>query len=270
MKGDLGSRWPSWPWSSDDNMKRFEAVVFDLGGPLIEYDGEHAIWPDLEAPGLQAAHDYLQKQGISVPDLEQFSLAGFDLLPRRWQMATSGERNLTVPVFLADILDNLGVTVPGESMLEAAASRYEAAVCAGATPIPHSREVVAQLKSEGYKLGLISNTMFSGKAHLADLEKFDLSGYFDAELFSSDVNEWKPNRAPFRRILNELNVAPEKAVFIGDDPGADVLGGRRAGMYVVHFESSDRFPSPDGARPDATIYSLPELIRLLKQLNGAN
>ena len=69
--------------------------------------------------------------------------------------------------------------------------------------------------------------------------------------------------------MAELGVTPESAVFVGDDPTVDVIGARRAGMRVVHFESSDRFPGlGEAARPDATIGDLRQLTPLLHSLNG--
>ncbi len=88
-------------------------------------------------------------------------------------------------------------------------------------------------------------------------------------LFSADANKWKPNRAPFNHIMSELRAAPETTVFIGDDPGADVIGARRAGMHVIHFQSSDRFPSPGNELPDATIDDLRQLHAVLGYMNGA-
>jgi putative hydrolase of the HAD superfamily len=244
--------------------------VFDLGGTLIEYAGEHDSWPDLEGPGLLAAHNYLHAQGLQLPAIEPFTLAGFNLLPKRWRLATSGERNLTVPSFLAEILENLGAEVPSDHLLSQAAKDYESAVCQGAKPIPNSLTVLSALRAKGYKIGLISNTMFSGESHKADIKRFGMEDCFDSTLFSADLNEWKPTVAPFRRILHDLEVDAGQAVFIGDDPAADVIGGKQAGMKAIYFVSSNRFSVPDGASPDATIHSLLELEEEVRRLDNSN
>ena len=56
---------------------------------------------------------------------------------------------------------------------------------------------------------------------------------------------------------------PDNAVFIGDSPVHDVVGGKAAGLYTIYFHSSDRFGEPDGEQPDATIHQLDELPLLL-------
>ena len=129
--------------------------------------------------------------------------------------------------------------------------------------IDGARDTLIALKEQGYKLGLLSNTMFDGSIHVADLERFELDPYFDAMLFSADLNMWKPNAAPYHYLLDKLGAAPANAVFIGDSPVHDVVGGKGAGMHAIYFRSSDRFGEPDGVQPDATIDQLDELPRLL-------
>ena len=248
-------------------MALIEAIVFDLGGTLIDYVGRYASWPDLETPGFTAAYHYLQLQGVPLPDPVRFRMVGFDLLPGRWRQATSGQKNLTLPSLLAEVLDNFNIQSPETIVLEQAADRYQSAVCADAVPIPDGKEVLGLLQGQGLNLGLISNTMFTGRSHIGDMEKFGLAPFFQAMVFSADSNMWKPNVAPFREVLAQLGVEPGAAVFIGDDPAADVVGGRRAGMYTVYFRSNDRFASPDGILPNATIYALRELPPLISKLN---
>jgi putative hydrolase of the HAD superfamily len=242
-----------------------DTIVFDLGGTLIEYAGPYAVWPDLETPGFLAAYRHLNQNGWQLPEFEQFKQAGFDLLPARWQRAAAGEQNLQLAGLLADVLQATGVGNVPDAHLDKAAQLYEAAICAQAVVMPDAREVVAQVKAAGFKIGLVSNTMFRGTAHRADMERFGLLDYFDAMVFSADVNKWKPTAAPFLQVLDELGATGETAVYIGDDPGSDMVGGQRAGMRTIHFQSSERFPNPKGIQPDARIHKLTELLPILSQ-----
>jgi len=247
-----------------------EAVVFDLGGTLIEYAGAYVRWPELETPGFTAAHDYLIRQGITLPEFARFQAAAFELLPGRWRRATAGEKNLRLVELLQEVVEACDGVCPEATWLNEAAERYQAAVRAQAEPIAGAQAVVAHLKEQGYRLGLLSNTMFTGVAHREDLARFGLADYFDTMVFSADVGKWKPNAEPFLHVLEDLKVSPEAAVYIGDDPASDVVGGRRAGMRTIHFRSSDRFASPDGVKPHAAIDSLAELPPLLTRwkMNG--
>jgi HAD superfamily hydrolase (TIGR01549 family) len=240
-----------------------KAVIFDLGGTLIEYAGEYHLWPDMETPGLRAAHNHLTAQGTAVPAFDAFRDAGFALLPKRWRQATAGEQNLRLADLIGEILAANGYAEGKTAVIAAAAQAYEAAIQAQCRPIEGGKALLEQLQESGYRLGLISNTMFRGEAHLEDLARFGLDGYFHATLFSADENKWKPNRAPFDHILEELKVEPGAAVYVGDDPANDVVGSQRAGLKAVHIRSSERFAIPAGARADATIDRLADLPQTL-------
>ena len=105
--------------------------------------------------------------------------------------------------------------------------------------------------------------MFTGQAHVKDLARYGLVDYFDTLLFSADEGKWKPNAAPFLHVLDALDVAPETAVYIGDNPAHDVGGGQGVGMRTIHIKSSARFPSPNGLQPTAEITQLAELPAIL-------
>lgn len=245
---------------------KIRAIIFDLGGTLLEYASVYQSWPELEIPGLQAAYGYLAAHGVSLPDRGNYQSGAFELLPMLWDMAVKGQRNLTVSNFLEEIIVSSGCKKPDADVLEQAARKYESAVCAGVEPLPHSLQTVRYLKEKGYRLGLVSNTMFRGVSHIADLKRFGLDSFFDSMVFSADVNKWKPSPEPFLHVLGELHTDPSHAVFIGDDPVVDVAGGHNAGLFTIHYPSSQRFPSHDGLKPDATIHNLGELPGLLDRL----
>lgn len=243
--------------------KLIDTVIFDLGGTLIEYAGPYAVWPDLETPGFTAVYQHLNQNGWHLPEFETFKQTGFKLLPVRWKRAAAGEQNLELVDLLADVLHTNGVNSVPADFLVKAAELYESAICAQAVMMPDAREVVAQVKVAGFKVGLVSNTMFRGAAHIADMERFGLLDYFDAMVFSADVNKWKPTAAPFLHVLDKLGVEGGTAVYIGDDPGSDMVGGQRAGMRTIHYRSSNRFAEPADIQPDARIHKLTDLLPIL-------
>ena len=236
-----------------------QAVLFDLGGTLIEYAGPYAVWPDLETPGLEAAYTFLREKGVRLPSFERFSGTGFTLLPLRWQMAVNGERNLRLIDFLLEILEANKVDVQNQAWLVEAASLYQDAICAQAVPLEAARETLDFVKRQGYQIGLLSNTMFTGSAHISDLKRFAMDSYFNAMLFSADAGKWKPSAEPYLDLLNQLNVASENGIFVGDDPANDMVGGKKAGLRTILMRSSQRFQQPDGVNPDAIISHLNEL-----------
>lgn len=247
-----------------------QAVIFDLGGTLIEYAGPYTAWPDLETPGFEAAYGLLAQQGVVLPAFEQFREAGFAMLPQRWRQATLGEQNLRLVDLLTAVLHTHDLHETDPTWLSEAAELYQTAICGQAHMFADAPQVLDYVKQQGYKIGLLSNTMFTGAAHMNDLRRFGLIDYFDALLFSADVGKWKPTAEPFLHIADMLEVAPATAVYIGDDPGSDVVGGQRAGMRTIHVQSSQRFPSPAGVEPDARVTSLGEVTAVLKRWQAAS
>jgi putative hydrolase of the HAD superfamily len=240
------------------------AVLFDLGGTLIEYAGPYTSWPALETPGLAAAYASLHQMGYEMPSQTHFQQAGFSLLPPMWQAAIRHEANLRVEDLLLRVLAEIGVAEVDTADVSTAAAHYGAAIQSQATLIPYAVETVAQVKAAGFRVGLVSNTMFPRAMHQADMDRFGLTPYFDVMVFSADVNMWKPNASLFEQVLKLLGASPETAVYIGDDPASDVVGGQAAGMRTVYFRSNGRFITPPGVVPHAEIAELAELLPLLE------
>ena len=136
----------------------------------------------------------------------------------------------------------------------------------GATLAPGTRDVLAWLRDRGLRVGVISNTLWTGDDEMrADLPRVDLADLVDVVVTSHTTGFRKPHRAIFERALS-LAGAPASASFmVGDEPYADVLGAKRAGMRAVWLRLPPPRPHPVGAPPDlhvdpdARVSSLPEL-----------
>lgn len=98
---------------------------------------------------------------------------------------------------------------------------------------PDVEPVFELLKSTGYRLGLISNW----DARLAKL-CFDmgLDRYLDSVLSSASVGLIKPDPDMFETACERLNVEPRRAVHVGDQYFADILGARGAGLHPVMID----------------------------------
>jgi putative hydrolase of the HAD superfamily len=186
------------------------AVVFDLGGTLIDYQG--------------------------------------------------GGPTFQLGDFLARTCAAYSIRLSPDLMAEGL-RRYAGTIQAGSRPLDGGPELLRQLKGRGLKLGLVSNTMWPGWMHRADMRRFGLDGYFDYLLFSGESGLWKPQPATFEHVLDQLDVTAAESVFIGDNPSVDVAPAQRVGMRGVWIESPG--VSLDGVQPDATIHGLAELPAVL-------
>jgi putative hydrolase of the HAD superfamily len=98
-------------------------------------------------------------------------------------------------------------------------------------------ERVRTLRTEGYRLGLITNNVREGSAVWRALVPVD--ELFDAVVDSSEVGMRKPNPAIYHHALELLGgVPPAEAVFLDDSPG-NVVGAQRAGLHAILVEDPE-------------------------------
>ncbi len=94
---------------------------------------------------------------------------------------------------------------------------------------PNVRRMLLMLRSEGYKLGLISNTHWR---FLPNLRK-QFEEFFDVMTLSYEHGYVKPHPSIFMTTLEKLGVTPNQSLHVGDDPIADIQGARNIGMKTV-------------------------------------
>jgi HAD superfamily hydrolase (TIGR01509 family) len=104
------------------------------------------------------------------------------------------------------------------------------AECASVALVPGVASLLAFLKRRGIKLGLVSNLASPFKA---PVETLGLAAAFDATAYSCDEGLTKPNPEIYRRTLARLGVAPEHALFVGDNLPNDVNGPAALGLRTA-------------------------------------
>ena len=114
---------------------------------------------------------------------------------------------------------------------------------------PEVPEVLQQLRSQGYELGVISNfdTRFFEIIRALRLEHF-----FDSITISSLAGSAKPSPQIFQHALDQHVVEPEEAMHVGDDPKEDFEGATHAGLSGILLDR-------DGAGKDETIPCIADL-----------
>ena len=86
------------------------------------------------------------------------------------------------------------------------------------------------LKSEGYKLGVITS---GPEYQRLKLKLAGLIDYFDVVVTREDVKAIKPEPEIFLYALERVGVEPGKALMVGDSLSQDVYGAKNVGMTSV-------------------------------------
>jgi putative hydrolase of the HAD superfamily len=130
-------------------------------------------------------------------------------------------------------------------------------------PMPGAVDALRELTARGLRLGIVSNTgRTPGTVLRRILARHDMLRYFDAVAisYSDEVGFRKPDPRIFARSLQALGVAPGRALHVGDNPHADVLGAQKVGMRTAHYAIAGCVPSPVA---DVVIRDLADLPRSL-------
>jgi putative hydrolase of the HAD superfamily len=124
------------------------------------------------------------------------------------------------------------------------------------TPYPDAAPALADLRSAGLRLAVVSNWDCSLRGILAEV---GLAAALDAVVVSAEVGEPKPGPKPFRRALERLRCGAGEALYVGDSLETDVQGARGAGLPALLLDRAGvRTVDSDVER----IFSLAELPEL--------
>ncbi len=100
----------------------------------------------------------------------------------------------------------------------------------------------------------------------ADLQTIGLARHFDASVAAPSFGVAKPDPRIFLEACNLLGVAPQEAVYVGDDLLLDVQGAQRAGLRAVWMNRMGKVNDmPEQVRPDLETSSLDGLLDWLKR-----
>ncbi len=184
-------------------MARFEAVIFDMDGVLIDSEPLH----------FAVLSDLLERSGhtLTRAENEQFigttSEAMFSTLSARHGLAG------TVAEYIARY---------DEMLLHVRKQPHD--------PAPGVAALMARLRALGKRLAVASS---SRRAWVeATIQSLGLAGGFDVVVTGDDVERGKPDPAIYLLTAQRLGVAPELCVAIEDSPNG-VQSARLAGMTVL-------------------------------------
>jgi 2-haloacid dehalogenase len=184
---------------------RRSAVVFDLGGVLIDWDPRHLYRRLFDDPDEMEA--FLDEVSLAEWNAEQD--AG-----RPWTLA--------VELLVAEHPER-------RDLIEAFHSRWPETL---AGEIPGTVAVLAELRATGVRLFALSN--WSAETYPVALERFGFLSWFEGVVISGEVGVVKPDRRIFEHLAGRFRVDPTTAVFIDDSP-ANVEAARRLGFQAIRF-----------------------------------
>jgi phosphoglycolate phosphatase len=224
----------------DASVSLCQAVLFDLDGTLAD------TAPDLAAAVNKMRHE----RGLEMVPLD-------DLRP----LASAGARGLIGRAF--------GIGPEHHdyaSMREEFLANYEADLCIETTLFPGIDALLDELDARSVRWGIVTNKVARLTDPLVALLGLDLRA---GCVVSGDTTPHsKPHPAPLLHAARELNLAPERIVYVGDDL-RDVQAGFAAGMVTVaaaYGYCGDDIP-PTSWHAQHVVDSPAELQKLLREIS---
>jgi HAD superfamily hydrolase (TIGR01662 family) len=247
-------------------MRAFEAILFDLGGTLLYFDGS---WPEILQQRNHILVSSLQKAGLEIEPITFLS----ELQARiRAYAEASGPDFIeyTTEYILRSLLGESGYPDLDRAVLRSALEAQNR-ISQEHWQVEDDTLVTLQaLKQEGYRLAIISNAGDDRDVQVL-IDKAGIRPFFDIIVTSAAQGIRKPNPKLFWRVLEKLGVEPKRSAMVGDTLGADILGAGNAGIFSIWITRRADFPAnrahADTIHPDSQISTLSELPDLISSVN---
>lgn len=167
-------------------MQEFDVIVFDLGGVLLDISGVQAI---LEWRNHQENLPEFWLKWINSP-----SVRGFE----------SGQ--IEADQFIEGVVTEFELPVDGKTFAQSYASWIKG-MFSGA------EQLLTQLKPN-YQLACLTNT---NSLHWPEVIKTGVIDFIDTPFVSFEMGEVKPEIAIYQIMLAQLNVEPQRVLFLDDN-----------------------------------------------------
>jgi HAD superfamily hydrolase (TIGR01509 family) len=160
-----------------------------------------------------------------------------------------------------EVLSELGVEDP-EAFVDAEHEVWRPAHAV----LGSAQAMLESLRSRGIKTGLVANSWPDPPRLLReDVAAFGLADLLDVLVFSEEVGAAKPQPGIFLHALEQLEVEPFAAMFVGDRLVADVQGAAAVGMTTVQalwFRADDT----PGIEPDFMAFTPMDVLNAVRRL----
>jgi len=193
---------------------RFKAVLFDLVGTLVKtLDGPKIYERILKVYGVNVSIDDIAK--ADAENMEEFDVEEMVKLMQdfwvKWNLR---------------LLEKIGV----QDNRDFLARTLDKVWWEYAKPEVYSdvSETLAQLKSGGIKIGIVTNGFENDYKQI--LRKLGWTDYFDVVVGIDACRKAKPESEIFLFAVNKLHLHPEETIFIGDSVNSDYEGAEKAGL----------------------------------------
>jgi len=186
-----------------------KAVIFDMDGVLIDAKDWH----------YDALNKALIKFGMEISRLDH--LTTYDGLSTGQKLKILSKVN-NLPESLHSFINELKQQYTMDIVYQSC------------KPMFQHQYALGQLKSEGYKLAVASNSIRNSVSVMMDKSK--LIDYLEFYLSNQDVSKAKPDPEIYNAAISKLGLLPNECVIVEDNENG-LKAARASGAYVLKVET---------------------------------
>lgn len=220
-------------------MPKPDAVLFDLGGTLVEYYTREQF-PPIMAQAVDEVGAYLAERGLALPPP--------DVVRERTEQEKHTSPDYRVRPLEGRLHRIFGLSATDDPDLSLElCRRWLRPVFALSRVYPDSKPLLQRLRRAGLRTAILSNSPWGSPPVLwrEEVARLGLTPLVDEVLFCGDVGWRKPAPPIFLEAMRRLGTSPDRCLFVGDDPRWDVAGPRALGMDAVLIDRFGRAAEPE-------------------------
>jgi putative hydrolase of the HAD superfamily len=239
-----------------------KAILFDLGGTLVHYC-DRREFPTILEQGINNVRDYLYLNGM-------LQISQEDICRRVWLEDYENEDYRVRPLEQRLIrIFRLQKEVCSDELLETICGCFMTPFFKLAQLYDDTIPVLHQLNSEGYRVAIVSNSLWGCPAHLwrEEIARQGLNKLINTTVFCRDVGWCKPAHQIYGCALAEIGARAEDCLFIGDDPRWNFYGPKAVGIDAVLLDRSGEMQEVTEERIENLYQIFDQLTRLRSSEN---
>jgi putative hydrolase of the HAD superfamily len=217
---------------------RYEAVLFDFFGTLVEYQ------PDRARLDYPSSHCLLASWGHSLT--HQTFITQWDLASAELEMkAAASFKEFTMADAALAFSATCGLQLSPERC-QALGATFVTEWQKHVRPIDGVPELLGRL-ARSARLGIVSNTHDAAMVP-SILRSMGVADEFDVIVLSVSHGYRKPHPSIYQAALDQLRCRAEQVAFVGDSHDADYIGAGLAGMTPYLIDPGELYEVPPTAR----------------------
>ena len=240
-------------------MNKLKCIFFDMGNTLLHFHhGKSDDEKDIQ--GLKYLTEYLSKMNkdITLKAVEEeFYQKWMDGIKDRKET----HKEYPIEDFLNSFLQRYKLNLSIDQCIYAI-NLFYTEYREGIYYEENLYSILKEIKSKGYKIGVISNTCYYDEVILECFKKAKIYDLIDSYTFSYSLRIGKPNERIFVEALNKMKIKPEEAIMVGDNLNSDIKPALKLGMKTVLLDRKSN-SSNDEFTAYSKISSISEVLRII-------